>query len=153
LACAEGLEPPFSAPVTLVRLEGGWGYAQLLERNYIMPANDPKYQKKYIRQHYLDNKEYYKKKAYERDKRILPKLREFTNRYKTFVGCVDCGYKENPVALQFDHVRGEKTLAVSQMVSSCYSLKRIKEEIRKCEVRCANCHSIKTYERRTKNKA
>lgn len=31
-----------------------------------MPSNNPNYQKEYIRQHYLDNKDYYKQKAKER---------------------------------------------------------------------------------------
>lgn len=114
-----------------------------------MPSNDPNYQKKYIRQHYLNNKEYYKKKAKERDNRIRPKLYEFVNRYKLMCGCVDCGYKLHPSALHLDHVRGKKHYAISEMISRLYSLRRIKEEIRKCEVRCANCHSIVTFERRS----
>jgi hypothetical protein len=113
-----------------------------------MPSNDPEYQKKYIREHYQRNKDYYKKKAKERGNNLKPKLYAFVNRYKVFVGCVDCGYKENPVALQFDHVRGEKLKDVSRMCAEAYSLSRIKDEIRKCEVRCANCHSIVTHQRR-----
>lgn len=35
-----------------------------------MPSNDPEYQKKYIKQHYLDNKDYYKDKAKAR--KMLP---------------------------------------------------------------------------------
>ena len=114
-----------------------------------MPSNDPEYQKRYIKQHYLKNKSYYKEKAKERKRLQVPKLRAYTNRVKTFVGCVDCGYKENPLALQFDHVRGTKFKEVSVMVSECYSLPRIKDEIRKCEIRCANCHAIITQKRRT----
>jgi hypothetical protein len=113
-----------------------------------MPSNKPDYQKEYIRQHYQNNKEYYKNKAKERDSLIKPKLTKFVNRYKKLCGCIDCGYKSHAVALQFDHVRGEKHKDVSRMVGECVSLKRLKEEIRKCEVRCANCHSVITQERR-----
>ena len=112
-----------------------------------MPSNDPEYQKRYIRQHYLDNKQYYKDKARKRNDLWIPRLYKFVNRYKLYVGCIDCGYKENPQALQFDHVRG-KTEEVSRMIRKVSSLKRIKEEIRKCEVRCANCHMIVTHKRR-----
>lgn len=117
-----------------------------------MPSNDPEYQKKYIRQHYLDNKDYYKNKSAERNKRVIPQLRKFTSRYKLMCGCIDCGYKDNSYALQFDHVRGTKRKNVSQLVSEAYSLKVIKEEIRKCEVRCANCHAIITQSRRDNKK-
>ena len=63
---------------------------------------------------------------------------------KTERGCVDCGFNASPFALQFDHVRGEKVKDVSQMVR--FSWERIMNEIAKCEVRCANCHSIRTHE-------
>lgn len=113
-----------------------------------MPSNDPEYQKKYIRRHYQENKQYYKDKAKERNKKVTERLRKFVDRYKLYVGCIDCGYKKHAVALQLDHVRGKKKMAVSSMVSRGASIKSVKEEIRKCEVRCANCHSIVTNERR-----
>jgi hypothetical protein len=115
-----------------------------------MPSNNPEYQKQYIRKHYQANKDYYKEKAKARNKIVTTALRKFVDRYKLLVGCVDCGYKENAVALQLDHVRGEKTMAVSTLVSRGVSLARVKEEMRKCDVRCANCHSIVTHERRKK---
>ena len=55
-----GLEPTFSTPITIICLEDRLGYQT---KRITMPSNDPEYQKRYIRQHYLDNKEYYKKKA------------------------------------------------------------------------------------------
>ncbi len=113
-----------------------------------MPSNDPSYQKKYIKQHYQDNKQYYLSKSKERNKRIRTYLYSFVDRYKLYVGCVDCGYNRNPKALQFDHVRDTKTLAVSSLINRAVSLKRLKEEIRKCDVRCAHCHAIVTFERR-----
>lgn len=112
-----------------------------------MPRNDPEYQKRYIRQHYQANKEYYKAKAKARDALLRPKLHAFVNRYKVWKGCADCGYNANPLALQLDHIR-DKHKAVSALVQECASIQRIKQEIRKCEVRCANCHMIVTYERR-----
>jgi hypothetical protein len=51
------------------------------------------------------------------------------------------------VVLDFDHVKGEKKKAIADMVSNYYSIKTIKEEMRKCEIRCANCHRKKTHER------
>ncbi len=58
-------------------------------------------------------------------------------------GCIDCGYDANPFALQFDHVRGTKVSDIARMTTA--SLDSLFKEIDKCEVRCANCHSIKTH--------
>ena len=59
--------------------------------------------------------------------------------------CVDCG-ESNPIVLEFDHVRGEKTADISTLKSKG-KLAAIKREIPKCEVRCANCHRRITYRR------
>ena len=53
--------------------------------------------------------------------------------------CVDCS-EADPVVLDFDHVRGVKKMNVKRMLAGTYSLKRVFDEIAKCEVRCANCH-------------
>ena len=57
--------------------------------------------------------------------------------------CVDCDEK-HPACLEFDHVRGEKKMAVSSLVKHGYSWKSIQAEIEKCEIRCANCHRKRT---------
>lgn len=57
--------------------------------------------------------------------------------------CIDCG-ETNPVVLEFDHIdRKTKKKDISRMTSS-YGWPPIEKEINKCEVRCANCHRIKT---------
>lgn len=70
------------------------------------------------------------------------------DRVKRFKGCSECGYKKNPVALQFHHVDpSTKIDNVSSMRRSSYAQwGRIKTEMRKCVVVCANCHSIETQE-------
>lgn len=57
--------------------------------------------------------------------------------------CVDCK-EDDPIVLDFDHVRGKKKERISQLVTQNYSLNVIKKEVAKCEVRCANCHRRKT---------
>ena len=60
-----------------------------------------------------------------------------------YAKCVDCGF-DDIRALEFDHVRGEKYKGVKDMCNRTAAISTIKEEIKKCEIRCANCHRIKT---------
>ncbi len=88
-----------------------------------------------------------KQKKLELQKKRIQEKWDIVNEYKRFHPCVDCGFS-NPVALDFDHVIGEKVNHVSQMIQDDASIDRIMEEIAKCEVRCANCHRIVTHQRR-----
>ena len=63
-------------------------------------------------------------------------------------GCVDCGYDEYAIALQFDHVRGIKKSNVSDLIQRDYAWSTILKEIEKCEVRCSNCHAVMTARRK-----
>lgn len=55
--------------------------------------------------------------------------------------CVDCG-EPDPVVLEFDHV-GAKRADVTRL-AAWSSLARLQEEIAACEVRCVNCHRLRT---------
>jgi hypothetical protein len=84
---------------------------------------------------------------WERNNRAT--LRAKINEIKLTFGCVDCGYKENAFALQFDHRPGVgKESDISRMLSVNRKWSRIEAEIAKCDVRCANCHAIITELRR-----
>lgn len=61
-------------------------------------------------------------------------------------GCADCGYDTDPAALDFDHVRGVKSDHVSKLRHMGWQ--RLFDEIDKCEVVCANCHRVRTAERK-----
>ncbi len=87
-------------------------------------------------------KRYEAKKKTEKSTRRY--LRELAWRYKKLKGCIDCGNKD-PRTLDYDHVRGVKENNVSYMWKWSYSVMKLKKEIRKCDIRCANCHRIKTY--------
>lgn len=80
-----------------------------------------------------------------REKRKLH--RAFINRVKSFLGCIDCGEKDW-IVLDFDHVKGEKKFILSKHASFSLTINKLKEEMRKCEVRCSNCHRIKTHKER-----
>ena len=59
--------------------------------------------------------------------------------------CVDCGVSYPPYVMQFDHTGNDKFKPVSQMTN--YSLERVLEEIKKCDLVCANCHAERTHNR------
>ena len=59
--------------------------------------------------------------------------------------CVDCG-ESDIVVLEFDHI-GDKVADVSAYAAGGRTWARVKAEIEKCEVRCANCHRRKTRAR------
>jgi hypothetical protein len=73
---------------------------------------------------------------------LRDKVRKYLWDYLSCHPCVDCG-NANILCLQFDHVRGEKAFSISQKAFAV-SFDSLQEEIAKCEVRCANCHAIKT---------
>ena len=62
-------------------------------------------------------------------------------------GCVDCGYNARPAALQFDHRPGEQKLGIISRLSS-RPWEIVALEMAKCDVVCANCHSIRTASRK-----
>ena len=60
------------------------------------------------------------------------------------VPCMDCGKRWHFCAMDFDHVRGKKLFEIND--ASCRALQKVKDEIAKCNVVCANCHRIRTYQ-------
>jgi L-lysine 2,3-aminomutase len=72
---------------------------------------------------------------------------QFVRDYLSTQACVDCG-ESNPIVLEFDHVRGQKRMAISEMCTRGYSPEAIMLEIEKCVVRCGNCHRRKTSNER-----
>lgn len=60
--------------------------------------------------------------------------------------CADCGNPDERV-LDFDHVpeRGKK---LRNVTNASLGIKKREEELKKCDIVCANCHRIRTFERR-----
>ena len=90
-------------------------------------------------QYYDNNKE--KELAYKWKRQLEKReeARSYVVNYLSTHPCVDCG-ESDPIVLTFDHVRGTKKMAVSQMVNQGYRVTTLQVEIDKCEVRCHNCH-------------
>lgn len=128
-----------------------------------MPYTDPKKKREYDRQryaekrdhlleqqkrYYLENKQerqaYAKKYAAEKQK----EKRDYVLKLKE-QPCMDCGNSFHFSAMDFDHREGEqKKGAITDMMRNMrVTLKRLIEEIAKCDLVCANCHRVRTYER------
>ena len=98
----------------------------------------------FVKNHYNNNKGYYLNKAKKRNDKVRVNLVNYFREYFLKNPCIDCGESDITV-LEFDHIgKIPKFKAVSSMIRSGYPFERIKAEIRKCEVRCANCHRRKT---------
>lgn len=83
--------------------------------------------------------------------------REHVINHKIDIGhCHDCVRpvtRETVFGFDFDHRdRREKYKGVGALVSQYASVKVIDEEIAKCDLRCANCHHIKTNKELIKHK-
>lgn len=60
--------------------------------------------------------------------------------------CVRCGYEEHPAALQFHHIDpSTKLFTIAEVANKAWS--SILSELDKCELLCANCHSIEHSDR------
>lgn len=82
-------------------------------------------------------------------KPLVEKKTQEIHDYQLKMGCMDCGYRAHPAALDFDHRPGEiKLFNIGEEIGN-RSRQSLWEEIAKCDVVCANCHRIRTTERRS----
>jgi hypothetical protein len=99
--------------------------------------------------YYLKNK---KKMVVKINEARIERLAEYRQRFYDYLktcSCIDCE-NNNPIVLDFDHINPEdKKHEVSKMLHDGYSWENILLEINKCDVRCANCHRIRTAEQQS----
>ena len=89
-----------------------------------------------------NSKEYMREWHNNRNKEV----KEFLFKFLSLSKCVDCG-EQRVLCLEFDHKNPQKklfNLGKAHMIKKL-SLKELVREIAKCEVRCSNCHKIKTH--------
>jgi hypothetical protein len=60
--------------------------------------------------------------------------------------CTDCNVQYPYYVMQFDHIGEDKEHTIARLVNYT-NLAMIDAEIAKCEVVCANCHAIRTWQR------
>lgn len=76
---------------------------------------------------------------------FMAKRRAWLNEQKSGP-CMDCKVLYHPCVMEFDHVRGEKTMDVARMYAR-FGLQKVIDEIAKCDLVCANCHRLRTFAR------
>lgn len=96
----------------------------------------------YHHAHYLAHKESYVARARQHDAAHLIRCRRFLTAYKSYFGCQRCAVVDVRV-LECHHL-GAKVKNIGDVLSRRWSLRRIVQELLKCEILCANCHRIET---------
>ena len=92
--------------------------------------------------HYQNNKDYYHKKAEEHKDRVQAHVRALKDN-----PCMDCGEKYPHYVMDFDHREGETKINSVAYIIRRWGMKKILEEIAKCDLVCANCHRERTWQR------
>jgi hypothetical protein len=91
------------------------------------------------KEHYEQNKEAQLARVRAR-RALIPIVQDEIREYKAAKGCYFCP-ESTPCCLHFHHHADDKLGEVSNMVRLQYGRTKIWEEIAKCVVVCANCHS------------
>jgi hypothetical protein len=95
--------------------------------------------------HYQNNKQTYNERTRLSKAQALAESRSRISSYLSTHPCVDCGLTDIRL-LEFDHTNGQKSRDISDFLTWGFNWPTIEAEIAKCEVRCSNCHRIKTIE-------
>lgn len=81
-------------------------------------------------------------------KRYRAELKEWYRRLKEGQPCADCGGTFHYSAMEWDHRPGvTKVAELSSLVEKTNSWRRVLEEVSKCDLVCANCHAVRTFNR------
>src|SRR5215213_2615651 len=97
--------------------------------------------KSYNREYYRRNRKRLLEKQREKNRRFAESRRKWLVEYKKTLQCIRC-QENHPATLTFHHKKGfEKSFEIGNALCLGVSLKRLKAEIEKCEVLCANCHA------------
>lgn len=98
----------------------------------------------YYRIHYERYKDSYLKRAQARRRKVRLEFRTNMLEYLSDKSCLDCGESDIRV-LELDHIDpSTKLFNISQAVKHGYSWQDVLNEIKKCQILCANCHKKRT---------
>ena len=91
----------------------------------------------------------------QKQRRVLDLAVRTLDAMKLAAGCMDCGYHAHPAALHFDH-RDPQTKRRelgwyddrSKLQTQTRLTRYIKHVETYCDIRCANCHAVRTVTER-----
>jgi len=92
------------------------------------------------RRHYQKNKQQY----FDRRNQQRNDMREYINTLKS-VPCMDCKVSYPAFVMDFDHRDPKEKVAEIGVMIQRGSWSKLKLEIAKCDIVCANCHRIRTW--------
>ena len=95
------------------------------------------------KEHYRAHKAAYLSRSKARASVDRPRNRRFVAEYLSTHPCVDCG-ETDPVVLEFDHRDPTTKRADVGRLIHMSVVAMVRTEIEKCDVRCGNCHRIRT---------
>jgi hypothetical protein len=95
------------------------------------------------KEHYRKNVAAYVARSKARAAIDRPRNRRFVAEYLLTHPCVDCG-ESDPVVLEFDHRDPTTKRADVGRLIHTSAVSTVRTEIEKCDVRCGNCHRIRT---------
>ena len=81
----------------------------------------------------------------ERKRQARDRNKEYIRQIKEKHPCSDCGEHYHYSQMDFDHITGKKKHNLARYANSAVSISPIKDEIKKCEIVCANCHRYRTW--------
>jgi hypothetical protein len=102
--------------------------------------------KEYKRQWYERNRADVLEKQAVRNKKLRAEKQAYVQDLKTKTPCADCGINYHYAVMDFDHL-SDKVDNICRLISGNEGWGRLKAEIAKCEIVCANCHRMRTFTR------
>ena len=75
------------------------------------------------------------------------RIREYIKVAKS-IPCKDCKISYPWYVMDFDHKK-DKEFNLSEAARKLHSIERVKKEIAKCDVVCANCHRERTFNKKS----
>lgn len=101
--------------------------------------------KLYRIEHYQANRQQY----YDRNLRTNQKIRQIVIDIKNNNSCKDCGikYLNEPWLFEFDHLKEEGKVSEISRLEKSGSIKKLLNEIMKCDLLCLICHRRRSASR------
>jgi hypothetical protein len=150
-----GLTP---ASATIIRVVGGWNDAKEKAGLETAPSTGSRTKPKpddvtlsdgmVWEELSVDQRWHYRNVEWNTERTLgrRARLRSWANDRKRKRGCQSCG-ETDPACLDFHHPDEEsKEMAVTDLITYGHGRKRLREEMAKCDVLCANCHRKEQFE-------